>query len=136
ACSGIYRTEDAGQQWRKVQGIPFSARRTRAMRQDPAHEQVVYAGTTEGLWKTENNGATWAQMTSPTLIVNEVIIDTANSDHLFLATDRAGILESRDGGRTVQPANTGFSHRQIWRMESWKLASGNHILAAAVRHDK
>ncbi len=136
ACSGIYRTENAGLLWRKVHGIPFSARRTRALRQDPLHPAVVYAGTTEGLWRTADSGASWTQMTAPTLIVNEVAIDPSDPEHLFLATDRAGVLESRDGARTFEPANNGFSHRQIWRLESWTAPGGKTVLAAAVRHDK
>ncbi|HWZ42587.1 MAG TPA: hypothetical protein VNW97_03890, partial [Candidatus Saccharimonadales bacterium] len=31
ACSGIYKSETAGSQFRKIQGIPFSARRTRVL---------------------------------------------------------------------------------------------------------
>ena len=52
ACSGIYRSENAGKQFQKIQGIPFSARRTRVLKQDPGNPNIVYAGTTEGLWKT------------------------------------------------------------------------------------
>ena len=52
ACSGIYKSESAGAQFSKVQGMPFSARRTRMLHQDPSNPSVVYAGTTEGLWKT------------------------------------------------------------------------------------
>jgi photosystem II stability/assembly factor-like uncharacterized protein len=136
ACSGIYRTENAGKVWRKVHGIPFSARRTRAIRQDPEHPSVVYAGTTEGLWKTADGGEAWTQMTSPTLIVNEVAIDPGHPEHIVLATDRAGVLESRDGAKTFQPINNGFSHRQIWRLESWIAPGGKKVLAAASRYDK
>jgi len=136
ACSGIYRTDSAGKMWRKVHGIPFSARRTRAIRQDPARPDLVYAGTTEGLWKTVNGGDTWTQVTSPTLIVNEVAIDPDDPGHLVLATDRAGLLESRDGARTFQLINNGFSHRQVWRLESWTAPGGQQVLAAAARHDK
>jgi photosystem II stability/assembly factor-like uncharacterized protein len=136
ACSGIYRTENAGQMWRKVHGMPFSARRTRALRQDPVHAAVVYAGTTEGLWKSTDGGAIWTQMTAPALIVNEVVIDPSDPEHIFLATDRAGIQESRDGARTFQAVNNGFAHRQIWRLESWKSPDGKTVLAAAARHDK
>lgn len=131
ACSGIYRSDDAGQKWRKIQGIPSSARRTRTLRLDPRQASVVYAGTTEGLWKSESGGAGWHLVTSGTLIVNDVLIDPADSAHLFLATDRAGILESLDGGKNFAAANQGFSHRQVWRLV---LDSGQ--LTAAVRHDK
>ncbi len=49
ACSGIYRSDSAGELFRKIQGIPYSARRTRMLQMDPADHNIVYAGTTEGL---------------------------------------------------------------------------------------
>jgi photosystem II stability/assembly factor-like uncharacterized protein len=131
ACSGIYKTETGGRLWRKIQGIPLTARRTRALRQDPLAPPTVYAGTTEGLWMTRNGGASWRLMTSPKLIVNEILIDPINPNHLLLATDRAGILQTWDGGETFKSSNDGFSHRQIWQ-----LRSEGALLAAAVRHDK
>ena len=48
ACSGIYKSETAGNLFHKVQGIPSTARRTRVLMQDPVNRDVVYAGTTEG----------------------------------------------------------------------------------------
>ena len=56
ACSGIYKSENAGLLFRKIQGIPSEARRTRVLMQDPENREVVYAGTTEGLYKTVNGG--------------------------------------------------------------------------------
>jgi photosystem II stability/assembly factor-like uncharacterized protein len=35
ACSGIYKSENAGTLFRKIQGIPSEARRTRSLKQDP-----------------------------------------------------------------------------------------------------
>ena len=35
ACSGIYRSDNGAAQWRKIQGIPYTARRTYAITQDP-----------------------------------------------------------------------------------------------------
>ncbi|HEX4604824.1 MAG TPA: YCF48-related protein, partial [Candidatus Angelobacter sp.] len=73
ACSGIYRSESAGELFRKMQGIPYSARRTRMLQMDPADHNVVYAGTTEGLWKTTDAGATWKHMTGSNIIINDVL---------------------------------------------------------------
>ena len=56
ACSGIYLSEDSAAGWRKIQGIPYSARRTQAILQDPGRPATVYAATTEGLWITANAG--------------------------------------------------------------------------------
>jgi photosystem II stability/assembly factor-like uncharacterized protein len=113
ACSGIYKSEDAAGHFRKVQGIPSTARRTRVLRQDPEHLNIVFAGTTEGLWRTNDAGATWKRTTGPEVIVNDVFIDTTNTQHVLLATDRGGVLVSEDGGDSFTESNSGFSARQI-----------------------
>jgi photosystem II stability/assembly factor-like uncharacterized protein len=113
ACSGIYKSEDAAGHFRKVQGIPSTARRTRVLKQDPEHLNIVFAGTTEGLWRTNDSGATWKRTTGPEVIVNDVSIDTTNTQHVLLATERGGVLLSEDGGDSFVPANEGFSTRQI-----------------------
>lgn len=113
ACSGIYKSESAGDLFRKIQGIPYSARRTRVLQMDPANHNVVYAGTTEGLWKTTDAGATWKRMTASNVVVNDVFVDPRNSARVLLATDRIGVLVSKDGALNFQPSNRGFVHRQV-----------------------
>jgi photosystem II stability/assembly factor-like uncharacterized protein len=113
ACSGIYKSETAGDLFHKIQGIPFSARRTRVLKQDPSHPEVVYAGTTEGLWKTADAGRTWKRITSANVIVNDVLVDMHNSQHILLATDRSGVMASNNGGLSFERSNTGFAHRQV-----------------------
>lgn len=113
ACSGIYKSEDAAGHFRKVQGIPSTARRTRVLKQDPEHLNIVFAGTTEGLFRTNDSGTNWKRTTGPEVIVNDVFIDTTNTQHVLLATERGGVLVSEDGGDSFVPANEGFSTRQI-----------------------
>lgn len=134
ACSGIYRSDSAGEMFRKLQGIPYSARRTRSLRMDPNDHNVVYAGTTEGLWKTIDGGANWTRMTGANVIVNDVLIDPAQSSRLLLATDRAGVLASNDGGVSFSASNRGFSHRQVGGL----LVDGSDssVVFAGVLNDK
>ena len=113
ACSGIYKSDTAGEQFHKVQGIPSTARRTRVLKQDPNDRNTVFAGTTEGLFRTQNAGADWSRMTDPNVIVNDVYVDPSDSKHVVLATDRGGVLSSRDGGVSFEPTNRGFSARQV-----------------------
>ena len=113
ACSGIYKSESAGELFRKLQGIPFSARRTRVLKQDPSNSQVVYAGTTEGLWKTMDGGKTWKQVTNSEIVVNDVLVDPRNSQHVLLATDRSGVMISEDGAKTFIASNHGYTHRYV-----------------------
>ncbi|MGE5322441.1 MAG: transcriptional regulator [Actinomycetota bacterium] len=113
ACSGIYRSQSAGELFRKIQGIPYAARRTRMLRMDPSNHTIVYAGTTEGLWKTTDGGANWNRTTSNRVIINDVLVDPRRPSRVLLATDRGGVLASNDGGITFASSNRGFTHRQV-----------------------
>lgn len=119
ACSGIYKSTNAGGDFvggvtkNKLQGIPATARRTRKLLQDPAAQDTVYAGTTEGLYRTMNGGQTFSRLTSPDVIVNDVFIDPQSPKHVLIATDRGGVLRSEDGAVTFESSNAGFSARQI-----------------------
>jgi len=113
ACSGIYKSENGGILFRRIQGIPSEARRTRNLDQDPENHDVVYAGTTEGLYKTVNAGKTFARKTEANVVVNDVYVDPADSNHVLLATDRGGVLTSRDGGASFAASNQGISERKV-----------------------
>jgi photosystem II stability/assembly factor-like uncharacterized protein len=113
ACSGIYKSENAAELFHKVQGIPFSARRTRVLKQDPVSPATVYAGTTEGLWVTNDAGKAWRRITAPNVIVNDIHIDPRRPARVLVATDRGGVLASNDAGRTFFASNRGFAHRYV-----------------------
>jgi photosystem II stability/assembly factor-like uncharacterized protein len=134
ACSGIYKSENAGALFHKVQGIPSTARRTRVLMQDPNAHDVVYAGTTEGLYKTADAGKDWTRLTGADVIINDVYVDPKDSQHLLLATDRSGVLDSQDGGKNFQASNTGFSQRQVETLLLDRKSPGT--LYAGVLNDK
>ena len=113
ACSGIYKSDSGGDRFQKVQGIPSTARRTRVLMQSPSEPETVYAGTTEGLFRTTDAGKNWTRTTGPEVIVNDVFVDPSDPKHVLVATDRGGVLASKDGGTSFQPSNTGFAARQV-----------------------
>jgi photosystem II stability/assembly factor-like uncharacterized protein len=113
ACSGIYKSDTAGAHFRKIEGIPFTARRTRVLKQDPVDHKIVYAGTTDGLYKTTDGGKTFNRMTEADLIVNDVFIDPNDTNRVLLATDRSGVLLSTDAGTTFAASNNGISERKV-----------------------
>ncbi len=102
--------------------------------QDPEKRDVVYAGTTEGLYKTENAGKTFKRMTDPDVVVNAVYVDPIDSNRVLLATDRSGVLDSDDGGETFTPSNQGISERKVAAV----LVDREHpeVLYAGVVNDK
>jgi photosystem II stability/assembly factor-like uncharacterized protein len=115
ACSGIYETRDAGENWAKVQGIPSQSRRTRAILQHPSVAGVVFAGTTEGFWRSANGGAnnSWMVTTSRQLEINSIAVHPHNPNMVFIGTNNYGVMVSSDGGKNFIPSNTGFSDRFV-----------------------
>jgi photosystem II stability/assembly factor-like uncharacterized protein len=113
ACSGIYKSETGGDLFAKIQGIPFTARRTRVLKQDPTNENIVFAGTTEGLWKTVDLGKVWKRVSGPDVVVNDVMIDPRDSNRVLLATDRSGVMASSDGASSWSASNKGYAHRYV-----------------------
>ena len=112
ACSGIYHSTNGGTQWVKYQGIPNVFRRTQLIRMDPSNPDILYAGTTSGLWKTVND-KDFKRVTPVTWIVNALIIDPKNPQKLIIGTEREGVQISNDGGSTFTAANNGFQHQHI-----------------------
>jgi photosystem II stability/assembly factor-like uncharacterized protein len=115
ACSGIYETMDAGENWHKVQGIPSQSRRTRAILQHPTIPGLVFAGTTEGFWRSARGGDSnsWMVTTSRQLEINSIAVHPSTPDLVYIGTNNYGVMVSRDGGKNFVPTNSGFSGRFV-----------------------
>ena len=66
-----------------------------------------------GLWKTLDGGDHWKLVTDPDVIVNDVLVDPTNPEHVLVATDRGGVLASNDGFAHYETSNRGFAHGVI-----------------------
>jgi len=115
ACSGIYRSENQGEQWTKLQGIPYAARRTQVIVQDPGDSKTFYAGTTAGLWVSRDEGESWTRTTTKDWVVNSVAVvaGAKGGERLVLGLDGNGIEVSDDAGVTFHEANHGFTHTVV-----------------------
>jgi photosystem II stability/assembly factor-like uncharacterized protein len=112
ACSGIYHSLNAGTEWVKYKSIPNVFRRTQLIRMDPTNAEILYAGTTSGLWKTVNE-KDFRRVTPGDWIINAMIIDKKNPQKLIIGTEREGVQISNDGGESFTSANVGFHHMHI-----------------------
>jgi photosystem II stability/assembly factor-like uncharacterized protein len=112
ACSGMYHSLNAGTDWVKYKSIPNIYRRTQLIRMDPSNPEILYAGTTSGLWKTVNE-KDFRRLTPGDWIINAMIIDKKNPQKLIIGTEREGVQISNDGGETFTSANVGFHHMHI-----------------------
>jgi photosystem II stability/assembly factor-like uncharacterized protein len=114
ACTGIYRSTEGAARWSKLPGIPFASRRTRTFSQGGDDTSLLLAGTTQGLWISENSGGTWQLATPKELVINAVLVQPGGT--ILLGTEGAGVLRSTDRGRTWVASNGGFSERFVSRM--------------------
>src|SRR5215510_2350942 len=126
ACSGIYRSRNGSETWTKIQGIPYTSRRTHVIYQHPTKPEVIFAGTTEGLWLSTDNGKpdSWRRMTSLRMVINSIAIHPARPDRVFLGTDDNGVLISVDGGEGYASSNAGFINRQVRAVVADKVERG------------
>jgi photosystem II stability/assembly factor-like uncharacterized protein len=111
ACTGIWRSRNAGGSWSKVLGIPSVSRRTRAFAQDLDRPDTFYAGTTDGVYISEDDAKTFARTTTPGLVVNALI--SLGGGRLLAGVEGEGMLVSTDFGRSWFPSNDGFRERMV-----------------------
>ncbi|HEX4751172.1 MAG TPA: YCF48-related protein [Bryobacteraceae bacterium] len=130
ACSGIYASDDRGDLWHKLMGIPNTSRRTHVVRfepgtccGDPNTPGAVYAGTTTGLFRSLNDGKTWNTLTDTQ--VNSLAFDPSQISTVYLALEHEGVGKSRNGGQNIDLVNNGFVDRVI----SSIAVSGKKIVA-------
>ena len=135
ACSGIYRSENQGGEWTKLQGVPYAARRTQVIVQDPASPKTLYAGTTEGLWVTRDGGESWARTTSKDWVVNSLVVlhdKNGGADRVVLGTEGQGVQVSDDAGASFAEANRGFTHVTVKQLVADEFNAG-HLLMVVER---
>jgi Secretion system C-terminal sorting domain len=84
---------------------------------DPSNANTVYLGAPAGgIWKSTNNGSTWAPLTDqlPQIGVSGIAVDYSNSNVIYISTGdkdagdsySVGVYKSTDGGLTWNPTGT------------------------------
>ena len=133
ACSGIYRSVVSGDKWTKLPGIPFSARRTYALLDHPTQPNVIFAGTSEGLYRSNDGGKNWKLRTSKAVVIRAIVVHPDKPNRVLIATDDFGVRVSDNLGDDFADANTGFIHRHI--LAIMPDANERGRILASVYHD-
>jgi hypothetical protein len=60
-----------------------------------------------------DGGKSFQRMTGPDVIVNDVFVDPKDSNRVLLATDRGGVLTSKDAGASFASYEPGLSGRKV-----------------------
>jgi photosystem II stability/assembly factor-like uncharacterized protein len=81
---------------------------------DPLNSAVVYAGTTNGLFRSTNRAESWEQIgqAMPDQFISSLLVHPTQAGLLYVG-GRAGILKSVDGGLTWDTNNQGLETLNI-----------------------
>lgn len=110
ACSGVYRSVDAGSSWKRM-ATPPGAFRVYLVTLDPRHAGVVFAATSAGLLRSANDGSAWNRVSRQ--VLKSIAYDLADPNKIYFASATGGLLVSRDAGNTLLESNTGFSNHNF-----------------------
>ena len=93
----IYQTSDAAISWKNIgAGLKFK-KEVHTLTIDPQDSQVLYAGGSEGIFRSNNNGKTWTSQKCDCYIW-DLAIDPANHRTVYGVGE--GALKSVNGGKT------------------------------------
>jgi photosystem II stability/assembly factor-like uncharacterized protein len=111
-CGWVYRTTDGAVTWKRYkEGL--SDRRTHVVVRDPRNPSRVLAGTTGGLFESQDEGRSFRRLSRETTVVNGLLFDPSNPGVLLVATEAEGVLRSEDGGVTLVESNAGLSEARV-----------------------
>lgn len=111
-CGGVYRSDDRGENWRRVNSLTERPFYYSVIRVDPRSDQNVYCvGTT--LWGTRDGGEKFAAINQGIHVdFHGIWVDPDDSDHLVAICD-GGVNETFDRGASWQ-VHRGFSAAQYY----------------------
>ena len=103
---GLFKSIDRGKSFIHAdRGL--ANQNVRSLAISPAAHRVIYAGTTQGLFKSGDGGAHW----SPTGLapgVSALAVDPNDSRIVYAGVAGRGVFQSVDGGGTWTPLNDGL----------------------------
>ncbi len=123
---GVYRSNDAGAHWRRVQGNGFPSGLTGriGLRFAPSAPNILYAlmeSNAGTFWTSKDAGTHWTLTSTKHEIIQrpyyfgQFTIDPKNAKHIFFMTIVEIPSESFDGGKTVKSVPTAaYDHHQMW----------------------
>jgi hypothetical protein len=105
----LIKSEDSGKSWELVGPFGENEQRQHGERWisriiiHPRNDKLAYAETTEGIWKTSDNGQHWSFLRPAiwkTAQITSVVLAVNNAEDALMVGTNMGLFVSRDGGTT------------------------------------
>jgi len=146
---GVFKSVDGARSWKLASGPNFRARGSYgnpsrsanslgspivlALAIDPARTGVLYAGTTEGLFKTSDGGGTWSDVShglKSTFILALALAQgaAAEAPSIIYAGTAIGVVKTADEGASWSPVSAGMTNAFVTSL-AIDPASPSHLYA-------
>ncbi len=89
----VWRSEDHGATWTRIDGSLPAERVARTLREDPRNPDLLYLGTELGLFVSFDRGGAWTELRAgmPLMAFNDLVVHPRDND-LVLATHSRGVF--------------------------------------------
>lgn len=121
---GIYISNDVGQTWSRGQ-VGEVSDKISIYSIAIAPSGVVYAGTSEGIYKTLNKGLSWELSNRMLNAFNVRSIFSKRNAEVLVGTDNYGVFKTTDNGITWKKVNAGLATRYVY---SFTMDGANNII--------
>ncbi len=96
---GLYRRAEGDDQWQSItNGLPDEPQ-VRALLVHPENPAVVYAGTNQGPYRSDDRGDHWESLDARKADVWSLAFDPNDPDTVFAGYEPCGVYRSNDGGK-------------------------------------
>ena len=103
---GLYRRGDGDETWDDISEGLTAHPQVRALLIDPHDPKVIFAGTHNGIYRSDDRGKHWERQDSPQGDVWSLSAHPHDPNIMFAGYDRSIICRSQDAGATWQKTNT------------------------------
>ncbi len=110
---GIYISSDGGTTWFRSQ-IDEEKKGISVYSIAIAPNDVIYAGTSEGIYKSLNNGISWEPSNKMLNAFNVRALFSKRNAEILTSIENYGIFKTTDNGVTWRKVNTGLATRSIY----------------------
>ena len=103
---GLYRRGDGDETWDGLsQGLPAHPQ-VRSLLISPQDPRIIFAGTHDGVYRSDDRGESWERQDSPRGDVWSLAAHPHDPSVMFAGYDRSVVCRSVDAGDSWQPMNT------------------------------